>query len=153
KESTRATIKSDLDWLMNNAEILPARPVEDPPAAFRRLGSIKEAHLLDDIYAANGSGRLLLVDDLFTRQIAGLLGTPATWLQPVLMVARDRKIVSAEQYARAITDLADVGQDFISIDPPTLTLSRKLDRESGEEGVGRRFKAATRGLGGKHADA
>ena len=152
KEGTRATIKSDLDWLTSNAEILPARPVEDPPPAFRRLGSVKGARFFDDVYAANGSGRILLVDDLFTRQVAGMLGTPATSLQPVLMIARDQKILSAEQYANAITELADIGQEFISIDPPTLALSRKLDRGSGEEGIGRRFKAATKALGGKRAD-
>ncbi|MBX9591705.1 MAG: hypothetical protein K2X43_20635 [Hyphomonadaceae bacterium] len=152
KESTRTTIKSDLDWLTNNAEVLPARPVKDPPPVFRKLGSVKGARFFDDVYAANGSGCILLVDDLFTRQVAGMLGTPATSLQPVLMKARDRKILSAEQYAKAITDLADIGQEFISIDPPTLVFSRKLDHENGEEGIGRRFKAATKALGGKRAD-
>ena len=152
KESTRTTIKSDLDWLTTNAEILAARPVEDPPPVFRRLGSVKGARFFDDIYAANGSKRILLVDDLFTRQIAGLLGTPGTSLQPVLMIARNRGILSVEHYVKAITDLADIGQEFISVDPPTLALARKLDRESGEEGVGRRFKAATKVLGGKRAD-
>jgi len=152
KQSTRTTIKSDLDWLTNNAEVLPARPVKDPPPVFRKLGSVKGARFFDDVYAANGSGRILLVDDLFTRQVAGMLGTPATSLQPVLMKARDRTILSAEQYAKAITDLADIGQEFISIDPPTLALARKLDHESGEEGIGRRFKAATKALGGKRAD-
>jgi len=152
KESIRATIMSDSDWLTNNAEIVPARPVEDPPPAFRKLGSVKGARFFDDVYAANGSGRIILVDDLFTRQIAGMLGTPATWLQPVLMTARDRKMLSAEQYAKAITDLADIGQEFISVDSPTLALSRKMDRDSGEKGVGRRFKAATKVLGGKRAD-
>jgi hypothetical protein len=77
-ESTWATIKSDLDWLTSNADILPARPVQDPPPALRRLGSVKGARFFDDVYAANGSGRILLVDDLFTRQVAGMLGTPAT---------------------------------------------------------------------------
>ena len=129
-----------------------APPVEDPPPAFRRLGSVKGARFFDDVYAANGSGRILLVDDLFTRQVAGLLGTPSAWLQPVLMMARNRKMLSPEQYAAAITDLADMGQEFISVDPPTLALSRKLDRDSGEEGIGRRFKAATKVLGGKRAD-
>jgi hypothetical protein len=64
------------------------------------------------------------------------------------MVAR-RKITSNRTMRRAITDLADVRQEFISVDPPTLALSRKLDRESGEEGVGRRFKAATKVLPGR----
>ncbi len=144
KESTRATIKSDLDWLTNNAEILPAQPVDDPPPAFRRLGSVKGARFFDDVYAANGN--------LFIRQGASLLGTPATSLQPVVMVARDRGLLSAERYASAITDLSDIGQEFISIDAPTLVLSRKLDHGSGEKGIGRRFKAATKALGGKNAE-
>jgi hypothetical protein len=152
KDRTRATIGSDIEWLANNAEILPARPVEDPPPAFRRLGSVKGAHFFDDVYAANGSHRMLVVDDLFTRQVAGILGTPATSLQPVLMIARNQRVLSAERYAKAITDLADIGQEFISVDPPTLALARKLDRDSGEEGVGRRFRAAARVLGGKKAD-
>jgi hypothetical protein len=152
KDRTRATIGSDIEWLANNAEILPARPVEDPPPAFRRLGSVKGAHFFDDVYAANGSHRMLVVDDLFTRQVAGILGTPATSLQPVLMIARNQRVLSAERYAKAITNLADIGQESISVDPPTLALARKLDRDSGEEGVGRRFRAAARVLGGKKAD-
>jgi hypothetical protein len=69
-----------------------------------------------------------------------------------MMIARDRKVLSQEQYARAITDLADMGQEFISVDPPMLAFARNLDRDSGEEGLGRRFRAAAKVLGGKRAD-
>ena len=100
KDRTRATISSDIEWLANNAEILPARPVEDPPPAFRRLGSVNGAHFFDDVYAANGSHRMLVVDDLFTRQVAGMLGTPGTSLQPVLMIARNRRVLSARSNTR-----------------------------------------------------
>jgi Flp pilus assembly protein TadD len=152
EDKSRATISSDIDWLTKNADLVPARPVKDPPPVFRRLGSVKGARFFDEVYAANGSGRILLVDDLFTRQVAGLLGTPAAWLQPVLMIARNRGVLSGEQYTKAVTDLADIGQELISVDPPTLAVARKLDRDSGEEGVGRRFKAASSALGGKSAD-
>ena len=37
KERIRTTISSDIDWLINNADIVPARPVKDPPVIFRRL--------------------------------------------------------------------------------------------------------------------
>jgi hypothetical protein len=152
KDSARATIGSDIDWLNKKADIVPARPVKDPPPAFRRLGSVKGARFFDDVYAANGSRRILLADDLFTRQVAGLLGTPATSLQPVLMAARNRGVLSREHYTKAITDLADIGQEFISIDAPTLETALKLDRNEGEEGIGQRFKTATKVLGGKKAD-
>jgi hypothetical protein len=38
-----------------------------------------------DIYAASGASRLLLSDDLFTRQVAAQLGAKAVSLQPVLI--------------------------------------------------------------------
>jgi hypothetical protein len=68
------------------------------------------------------------------------------------MIARNRGFLSGEQYTKAVTDLADIGQELISVDPPTLAVARKLDRDSGEEGVGRRLKAASSALGGKSAD-
>lgn len=67
-----------------------------------------------------------------------LLGTAATSLQPVPMIARNRDFLSGEQYTKAITDLADIGQEFISVDSPALAEARKLDRDSAEECVGRR---------------
>ena len=152
KDEIRATISSDIDWLNNNADVIPARPVKDPPAVFRRLDSAKGARFFDEVYAANGSGRILLVDDFFTRQVAGMLGTLVTFLQPVLMVARNRGVLAGEQYTKAITDLTDIGHEFISVDPLTLVVARKLDRKSGEEGVGRRFRLASRLLGGTNAD-
>ena len=81
-----------------------------------------------------------------------MLGTPATSLQPVLMLARDRGVISQEHYTKAITDLVDIGQEFISVDPPTLAMAWELDRESGE-GVGRRFRLASRLLGGTNENS
>lgn len=151
-EKTRTIIASNIEWLRANADVVPARPIDDPPPAFRRLGTVKGARFFDDVYAANGSQRILLVDDLFTRQVASQLGTPATSLQPVLMLARNKGLMSLDRYAKAITDLIEFGQSFISIDTATLAAARELDRETGEPGVGRRFKAATRALGGRNAE-
>jgi len=94
RQKTRETIQSDIQWLTDNAEILPARPMNDPPPILRRLSVVKNARFFDDVFAANGAERLLLVDDLFTRQVAAQLGTPATSLQRVLMVARSRGLLS-----------------------------------------------------------
>jgi hypothetical protein len=149
---SRAIIESDVRWLTANADVVPALPLQDPPAIFRRLGTVKGGRFFDEVFAASGSKRLLVVDDLFTRQVAGLLGTPATWLQPILMVARNRKIITLEQYAKAIADLAGIGQSFISVDSAMLIAARELDRQNQSTGLGRRFKDATRLIGGKNAD-
>ncbi len=136
-EKTRKIIASDIEWLRANANIVPARPIDDPPTAFRRLGTVKGARFFDDVYAANGSQSILLVDDLFTRQVAGQLGTPATSLQPVLMLARNRDLISLDRYAKAITDLIEFGQSFISIDTATSRrhanwIARPKGRASGD---------------------
>lgn len=149
---TRALIEGDIAWLRASADVVPAVPMQDPPAFMRRLGMIKGARFFDEIYAASGSGRMLLVDDLFTRQAAGQLGVKGVWLQPVLMKARDRKLLSVTDYAKAITDLIDAGQTFISVDPQTLMAARRLDREAGGVNSGRRIRIAVRSLGGRHAD-
>ena len=94
----------------------------------------------------------LLVDDLFTRQAAGQLGVSGVWLQPVLMNARDKKLVSVMDYAKAITDLIDAGQTFISVDPQTLMAAHRLDGEVVGVNSGRRIRIAVRSLGGRHAD-
>ena len=151
-DRTRTLIEGDIAWLRGNADILPAVPVQDPPQFMRRLGMMKGARFFDEIYAASGSGRLLLVDDLFTRQAGGQLGVKGAWLQPVLMKARDGRLLSQTDYAKAITDLIDAGQSFISVDPQALMAARSLDREAGGAGAGRRLTLATRSLGGRHAD-
>lgn len=152
RDAARAVILSDLAWLDQNAAILPARPHADPPPALRRIAIARDAHFFDDVFAASGAGRMLLVDDLFTRQMAGLLDVSGTSLQPVLMVARERRLISQVQYARALTNLIEIGQTSISIDAATLQAARQIDVEAGTIGVGPRFRAALKPLGGRNAD-
>jgi tetratricopeptide (TPR) repeat protein len=150
--ATRALVKSDRNWLTENAETFPAAPMADPPPIIRRLSSVAGASFFDDAYAADGSGRLLLSDDLFTRQIAAQLGARAVSLQPVLMRARERGLMSQTDYAKAITDLIEFGQQFIAIDAATLLAARMLDTENNEARAGKRFRMAARALGGAQCD-
>ena len=152
RDETRAIITDDIEWLDNNATVLPARPLADPPPALRRLAVARNARFFDDAFAASGAERLLLVDDLFARQVGGLIGVRGTSLQPVLMAARARGILTDARYAKAVTDLIVIGQTFISIDAATLRGARQLDAEAGDNGAGRKFTAALRPLGGRHAD-
>ena len=149
---TRQRYAADLAWLKATCEIVPAQPDEDPPALYRRLAGIQGARFFDDIYAASGSGRLLLVDDLFTRQLASQFHVAAAWLQPVLILARERALISGPDYTTIITDLIDIGQSFVGIDPSVLVHALELDRKSGGPVPGRRFELACRSLGGPAAD-
>jgi Flp pilus assembly protein TadD len=151
-ERVRTLIDSDMRWLKANADVLPARPQQDPPAIFRRLGLMRNARFFDEVYAASGSGRLLLVDDLFMRQVGAMLGTHGTWLQPVLTVARDTGVMSPLQYSKAVSDLVGAGQDFISIDAAALAGAMSLDRQEASATGPQRLKTVARALGGKNAD-
>jgi len=58
-------------------------------------------------------------------------------LQPVLMLARNRDLISLDRYAKAITDLIEFGQSFISIDTATSRrhanwIARPKGRASGD---------------------
>ena len=149
---TRRRYDADLTWVKESCEIIPAQPAKDPPALYRRLDGIQGARFFDDIYAASGSGRLLVVDDLFTRQLAGQFHVATVWLQPVLILARDRGLISGPDYTKIITDLIDIGQSFVGIDPSVLVHALELDRKYGGPVPGRRFELACRSLGGIAAD-
>lgn len=149
---TRLVVEGDRDWLAQNAEVIPAIPKTDPPLAMRRLAVVPGARFFDDVFAASGSSRLLLADDLFTRQVGYALGVRSTSLQPVLMIARERGILSPTAYAQAITDLIDIGQRSIGIDAAGLLAARMLDMENDEPRVGKRLTLAAKVLGGPACD-
>jgi hypothetical protein len=64
------------------------------------------------------------------------------------MIAREREIISQKDYARAISELIDIGQQSIGIDSAALLAARELDIDEGETGVGRRLTKAAKALGG-----
>ena len=68
------------------------------------------------------------------------------------MRARERGLMSPTDYAKAVTDLIDFGQQSIAIDAATLLAARMLDMENEEMGAGTRFRMAARALGGAQCD-
>jgi cellulose synthase operon protein C len=152
RQQIQQTLEDDLKWIGDTAKVLPAQAVTDAPRAVRQLGSVRGARFFDDVYAANGSSRLLVSDDLFTRQIASHLSIGAAWLQPVLMLAHADGMLSEAEYARAITDLIDIGQQRIAVNTTLLLGARELDFCEGQPRAARRIELASRPFGGLNAD-
>jgi hypothetical protein len=146
--NTRRVVEGDRDWLAANAEVFPANPKDDPPPAMRRAAAVPGARFFDDLFAASGSSRLLVSDDLLTRQAGSIIGVKSSSLQPILMIAREREIISQKDYARAISELIDIGQQSIGIDAAALLAARELDIDDGGASVGRRLTKAAKALGG-----
>ncbi|NCC04365.1 MAG: tetratricopeptide repeat protein [Proteobacteria bacterium] len=100
---------------------------------------------LDPALAAKGSNRLLLCEDQSYRDFAVReFSLKAAWIQPVLMEAKERGILSSEKYSEKICSLIEFGHCFISLDSAVLMDAAKHSTEQ--------LMVASRALFGKDAD-
>lgn len=142
-------IQNDLNWIEKDCDILPAESDLGVSPTFREISKRFGSDLFDSILAADGSQRILLCEDYLYRLLATQNGKlPATWLQPVLMMARDRNILSPEKYDDAVYYMLDCGFEHIAVDAGSLLRAAKLETDVD----GKRFKKTAEALGGPSAD-
>ncbi|MBI4633825.1 MAG: hypothetical protein HY742_08030 [Deltaproteobacteria bacterium] len=142
-------VQNDLNWIVKNCDILPAESNFGVSATFREISKRFGSDLFDSISAADGSHRIFLCEDYLYRILATQNGKlPATWLQPVLMMARDRNILSPEKYDDAVYYMLDCGFEHIAVDMGGLLRAARLDTDID----GKRFKKIAEALGGPSAD-
>lgn len=140
--------EADLNWIDKYTTIIPAEGAADPPVNLRQLNDLIGLDFLDDMLAAQGSERILLCQDQSYRILAEQsLGVTGTWLQPLLMLARDQGILSSKEYNDAVIRLVDIGDHFISVDGGLL-----LEAARGQEDSLASFRLVTERLGGAEAD-
>jgi hypothetical protein len=121
KREALAALEQDDAWIAQHAEILPAQGTRDPTAQVRAALKAVGSDLVDDILAAQGSGRIFLSEDQILRAVAAAeFSVPSTWLQPVLMRGVDEGQTTRAQYAAALSAFVDCGLHFISIDHETV---------------------------------
>jgi hypothetical protein len=75
------------------------------------------------------------------------LGLRTSWLQPVLMVARDEGTLTSDEYYKAISALIDFGDESVSIDSGIL-LAATRDEEANPQ----KFSQVVSLLGGPQAE-
>ncbi len=141
-------IDEELKWIKENIEILPA---ESDHQFSEDALKIKEAlglSFLNPIMAAKSNNRLLLCEDLSYRQFAiKEAGIRTSWLQPVLMKAREKRKISADVYNQAITQIIAAGHEFTSIDVWVLLFALNQNGE-----WDKRFEKIAKMLFGKDAE-
>jgi len=97
-------------------------------------------------------GLLLITDDLSTRDFGRHFGVHrSTWLQPVLMVANNRKKIDIDTYVKWISHLIGAGHNFISVSGLVLSRAAQIDAQAGEC-PGYFFRQTARMIGGAAAD-
>ncbi|QAS81821.1 hypothetical protein CO657_28630 (plasmid) [Rhizobium acidisoli] len=98
-----AAIQARMDSLNSECEVVPVHAPEDAdPEIMERL----DGGSLDPIFVAREHGAMLLSDDKRYRIWAASQQVEGAWLQSVLMVATDERLLSAERYALLTADLA-----------------------------------------------
>jgi hypothetical protein len=126
KRKALTLAEEDRSWVAKNTTVVPAEGKVDPSASWRPLIEQFGTSFLDELRAAQGSGRLLLCEDLLLRQMAFLdFRVPGTWLQPVLMRALSMKVITEDEYRNAVVQLIEAGLEFISVSPDLLVSSRR----------------------------
>jgi tetratricopeptide (TPR) repeat protein len=129
-------------------KVLPTVPKDDPPKLVGGLAKLTTSALAS-VYAASGGDLLFMSEDLTKRQIATLMNVPSTWLQPILTIAKERRLLSVEDYANCIAKLVEFRQRPISIDG--YTLFRAAEFSSSRQGD-TTFDRCVTALGGSDAD-
>jgi hypothetical protein len=82
----------------------------------------------DVLLAADGHKKILLSEDLRLREYTGFLyKNPCVWLQPLLMLGRDKKLINADEYAEVCAKFIQANHYYISIDSDMLLSLLKSD--------------------------
>ena len=140
-----ASHEQELDWIEQQIEVLSAESNEIVPDEAGRIRDALSYNFLDPILAAQGSDRLLLCEDRSYRQFGvSEFHLRASWLQPVLMLAIEREVLSKEKYSEVICNLVSSGHSFTSVDTNLLTCV--LDRSEKD------FQTVTKALFGADAE-
>ncbi len=113
--------EKELSWARSAVAIVPAMPKEDFSQETRTIIEMVGHVACDPALAADGNGFLLLSEDMgFRMWSAATFQIPTTWLQPVLILARDEGYLNTDEYCEAVDTLALSGNVYMSLDPNCL---------------------------------
>ena len=103
-----------IDWCREKCIIVPA--IGKPGIKEKEFFQGMHPVFRDTLLAAEGTGRVLISEDLHFRQIGELFfEVKGTWAQPVLQVANAARFISPYKYHEAILELIKMNYTFISI--------------------------------------
>ncbi|MER8811252.1 PIN domain-containing protein [Mesorhizobium australicum] len=125
------TIQNVIDDLRGNLEIVPAAQPQELSDVEEALGKVG-GHVLDPVYAAKNEGLLLVSEDMSMRAVAQEShAVGSVWLQPLLMVASDKRLISPGDYAEVVSQLAMRRHVHLCLRADTLVEILIADRTDG----------------------
>ncbi len=120
--------EKELSWAKKSAGVVPAIPKKDFSKDTRILIDIVGSAATDPAVAADGNELLLLSDDMGLRNWSTTnFEVSTTWLQPVLILARDAGHITQDEYCEAINMLALSYYAYTSLDSHCLMHQARKD--------------------------
>ena len=116
--------QKEFDWVKTNTISVIAESVETLPDEIAKLRDAISLSFFDPVLAAKDTNKLLLCEDGPYRKLAiKNVKIRGAWLQPVLAVATEEKIISPVDYIEAVSELIQIGHGFTSINSQMLQKS------------------------------
>lgn len=139
-------------WAEANTTVLPVVASDDLPKGLREHLRLGRFDVFDSLILARQSGKLLVTDDLPTREVDRVLGgNGGAWLHVVFGMALDWKHIDLDQYVRWSAYLVDAGHSYLGVSGAVLAHAAHLDADSGDA-PGYLFRTLSRMIGGRSAE-
>ena len=117
KRAALDVLLADRNWIQKDVAVLPAQGTTDPGSELRKIIGRFGSDFVDEILAAQGTGRLLVCEDFALRTIARTeFDVKSSWLQPVMMKALATEAISSDEYLKAVLGFIASRFEFVSID-------------------------------------
>jgi len=148
-----ADVEAAIEWARANAVVCPLIVPENIPEVLREFLRDSAWEIFDSLIVAMQKKLLLVTDDMPTREFGRRFGFDrSTWLQPVFMVAGNRKKIDFDTYVKWTAHLIAAGHSYICVSGKVLIRAASIDAEAGEC-PGYFFKQIARMIGGAPAEA
>ncbi len=116
-----------MEWLQEKCTLLPAVAKTDPTDVVISFRKEAGGRFFDDIFAADGSDRILISEDFHLRSWAeALFGVRGAWMQALLFFLEGQKRISVEAVIRGTLQLQYLGEDALSTNTERLLAAAEM---------------------------
>ena len=141
--------KRQREDILPHCRIASAVPKTDLVGQNLEISEMLGSAAMDSILAADGGNLLLISEDQGLRQWGGMaLEVGVSWLQPVMLLAKESGLIAIKDYTKFIVDCLNRGFTYVSMDPHAL-FTQAMDNGCDKLSTVKRMLEV---VGDKHAD-
>ena len=120
-------LHSDLEWLKGKCELVPAVAKADPPDELIRFREEEGGRFFDDIFAADGTDRLLLSEDYHLRNWASaLFGVNGAWIQAMMFHLEGTGHLKMQDAIKCTLQLQGLGEEALSTNAERILMATEM---------------------------